>query len=181
MLDYLGLFRIALGGEKLKLLDLEFKLLRGLSKISLTRGKNIITDNKLVRLNGKKIEDSYNIYGKIKDDKLKEYNPHLRFNLKNGKVTLAKCECHEEKYDEDLGRMVICEHLVAIILTFFDKIKKQSNKDNIENVKKETVKYILDEKSNKELLDIDVVLNEVKDKNGDYFEANFFIGSKIKS
>lgn len=169
-----------MGGEKLKLLDLEFKLLRGLSKISLTRGKNIITDNKLVRLNGKKIEDSYNIYGKIKDDKLKEYNPHLRFNLKNGKVTLAKCECHEEKYDEDLGRMVICEHLVAIILTFFDKIKKQSNKDNIENVKKETVKYILDEKSNKELLDIDVVLNEVKDKNGDYFEANFFIGSKIK-
>ncbi len=164
----------------MKLLDLEFKLLRDISKISLTRGKNIITDKKLVRLNGKKIESSYNIYGKIKDDKFKEYNPHLRLDLKSGKVTLAKCECHDEKYDENLDGIVICEHLVAIILTFFDKVKKQSNKNNIENIKKENIKYILDEKSNKEPLEIDVVLNEVKDKNGDYFETNFFIGSKTK-
>ncbi|WP_252229111.1 SNF2-related protein [Clostridium sp. ZBS15] len=164
----------------MKLLDLESQLLKSISKISLTKGKDIITDKKLVRLNGKKIESLYNIYGKIKDDKLKEYNPHLRLDLKNGKVTLAKCECHKEKYDEDLDGIVICEHLVAIILTFFDQVKKQSNKNKIENVKKENVKYILDEKNNKELLAIDVVLNEVKDKNEDYFEASFLIGSKTK-
>ena len=163
----------------MKILDLEFELLKNISKISLTRGKSIISDKKLVRFNGKKIENSYNIYGKIKDDKLKEYNPHLRLDLKTGKVILAKCECHEEKYDENLDNMVICEHLVAIILMFFNQLKKKNNKAS-DNIKKESMKYIVDEKSNKELLEIDVVLNEIKDQNKDYFEVSLFIGNKIK-
>lgn len=163
----------------MKLLDLEFELLRNISKISLTRGKNIIANKKLVRFNGKKIESSYNIYGKIKDGKIKEYNPHLRLDLKTGKVTLAKCECHKEKYEESLDSIVICEHLVAIILTFFHQLKKKNSKAT-EDSKSENIKYTIDEKSNKELLEIDVVLNEVKDQSKDYFEVNFFIGNKIK-
>ncbi|AOR23853.1 DEAD/DEAH box helicase [Clostridium taeniosporum] len=164
----------------MKLLDLELQLLKSISKISLVKGKDIIKNKMISRLNGKKFKNSYNIYGKIKGEKCKEYNPHLRIDLKSGKVILAKCECHEEKYNENINDIIFCEHLSAIVLTFFDKVKKQNKKSNIETIKKTHSKYILNEENNKELLEIDVVLNEVKDKNGNYFETSFFIGDKTK-
>ncbi|SFD42022.1 DEAD/DEAH box helicase [Clostridium uliginosum] len=175
----------------MKVSDLEFKLLKDISKISLINGKKILDNNRIIRVSGKKIDGLYNIYGKIKgDNKSSTYNPHLRIDLKNGNVLLAKCECHDFDLDNPIKEIFLCEHLASIMMRFFNEAKKQikSKKESIKTQNEDDdlrndkiiLNNIISENRDKNLLEIDVFLKEVKDNNSSYFEASFFIGNKTK-
>ncbi|MBW6410560.1 DEAD/DEAH box helicase [Clostridium sp. YB-6] len=173
----------------MKISDLELKLLKNISRASLIKGRKILESNRIIRVSGKNINGIYNLYGKIKcDSNIINYNPHLRIDLKSGKILLTKCECFNLELEDNCNSIFICEHLASIIIKFFDKakkqielknryIKEQSKKDLSNNL----IDYITKENRDKKQLEIDVALKEVKDKSRDYFEASFFVGITTKN
>lgn len=169
----------------MKISDLELKLLKNISRASLINGTKILGSNRIIRVSGKNINGIYNLYGKLKgDNTIINYNPHIRIDLKSGKILLTKCECHNFESDNNV---FICEHLAAIIIKFFDKAKKQIKVKNTyvkeqsrKDLSNDLIDYIINENIDKKQLEIDVALIEVKDKSGDYFEASFLVGNTTK-
>ncbi|GAA0079090.1 DEAD/DEAH box helicase [Clostridium sp. CTA-5] len=172
----------------MKISDLELKLLKNISRVSLINGTKILESNRIIRVSGKNINGLYNLYGKIKgDNTIINYNPHIRIDLKNGEILLTKCECHNFESENTYNSIFICEHLAAIIIKFFDKAKKQIKVKNTyvkeqsrKDLSNNLINYIINKNIDKKQLEIDVALREVKDKSGDYFEASFFVGNTTK-
>lgn len=171
----------------LKVSELEDLILKNASKINLTRGKDIIASKKLSKLNVHKVGKEYNIYGNFKNDKNSfMYNPHMKINLMDKKITYAKCGC--EMFSEVHGErgIYLCEHLVAIGLSFVNtiKVKLNAKTQKMNNTKDDKIilQYLKDimckEDSlyKKEKLTINVSIKENL-SNKETFTLSFFVGN----
>lgn len=173
--------------EVLKVSELEDLVLKNASKINLNMGKEILSSKRLNKLNVHKVGNEYNIYGSFKNEKNSfMYNPHMKINLIEKKITYAKCGC--EMFNEvHVGHGIyLCEHLVAIGLSFTNAIKAKLNmktqkKDEIKDDKSilDGLKDIINDKellNKKEKLSINISIKEnLYDK--ETFTISLFAGS----
>jgi len=182
----------------MKISELEKIILDNSSKINLNRGKEILKRVDLTKISINKIDDNYNIYGNFKcENKIQNYNSHLKINIKNKTITLAKCDCSMFLDFDSKNNIYLCEHLVAIGLGFVAQIKKKINKtsENKEVLRKD--KNLLHKLSNinnfsstkqlncdkfslsskKEKLELNISLKEVYEEKGNYFDVSIFAGT----
>ena len=185
----------------MKVSELEEIILDNASKLNLNRGKEILKSKDLTKININKIDDDYNIYGNFKcENKIQSYNSHLKINIKNKRITLAKCECNMFLEFDSKNNIYLCEHLIAIGLEFIYQIKKKLNKtsENKEILNKD--KNLLPRLANidkvvsskelklnkfnlskselsdfKKKLELNISIKEVFDDNSNYFDINIFI------
>lgn len=181
----------------MKISELEKIILESTSKLNLNRGKEILKRGDLTKISITKVDDYYNIYGSFKcNNKIQSYNSHLKINFKSKKITLSKCECDIFLEVDSKNNIYLCEHLVAISLSFIQQIKKKLNKSNeskevirkdknilIDLNKLNTIDKSEFENLNKlnvynlkDKLELNISLKEVVDENNDYFDVSLSIG-----
>jgi len=184
----------------LKISELEKLILDNASKFSLNNGKQILEDGNLLKISIKKVENNYNIYGNFNsENKVQSCNSHLKIDIVNKRITLAKCKCSGSLEFDAKNNVYLCEHLVALGLNFIHQIKKKVNKTatNKEVLRKDK-NLLLDlpnannfisrdkidlDKLNlslnikKQKLKLSLSLKEVVEDNRDYFDVSIFLGS----
>jgi len=183
----------------LKVSELEKIILDNASKLNFNRGKEILKSGDLTKININKIDENYNIYGNFKgENKIQIYNSHLKIDIKNKKITFAKCECSMFIEFDAKNNIYLCEHLVGIGLGFVHQIKKKLNKtsEDREGLRKD-IKLLLnlsqinnnklsnnvnsDEftllSDSKEKLELNISVKEVFEDKGNYFDISISIGN----
>ncbi|MCE5220574.1 MAG: DEAD/DEAH box helicase [Clostridium sp.] len=184
----------------MKVSELEKIILDKTFKLNLNRGKEILKSGDLSKININKIEDNYNIYGNFKcKNKIQSCNSHLRIDIKNKRITFAKCECSIFLEFDSKNNIYLCEHLVAIGLGFANQIKKKLNQtsENKEVLRKDknllfnlsnisnfrSSEKINSDKFNlsntKEKLELNISLKETFEDKGNYFDVSISIGINI--
>lgn len=106
------------------------------SMISKNNGKKLFEEALVNKVISKKIEDTYHIYGRVKDDNGKdnknEYSTHIKFDL-NDEVKAVKCTCNQFEENSREIKKYICSHIIATMYKFYyeasSKIKKQEFKE----------------------------------------------------
>ncbi|WP_160691851.1 SNF2-related protein [Clostridium sp. C2-6-12] len=184
----------------MKISELEKLILDNASKLNLTRGKEMLQGRELPKVSIKKVENNYNIYGSFtSDNKIQSCNSHLKINVINKKIDLAKCQCNNSIEFGSKNNIYMCEHLVALGLIFIQQIKKKMNKteqekDNLredkklllnlpkltdihENTKMDLNDFINNINKNKKKLNLNLSLKETFQEERDYFELSIFIGN----
>lgn len=175
----------------MKISELENIIIKNSSKLNITRGRKLL-ENKSFNIDVHKVDNFYNIYGRFKSEKnRKNYNPHLRIDLINEKLSFTKCNCSIFEEGDLKNRIYMCEHLVAAGLKFVQDVKKKlaSKKNEVQRYDKKIIKelentYLLysEEKEKvlekKEKLNINISLKEVKEENIKAFDVNIYIGHK---
>jgi superfamily II DNA or RNA helicase len=184
----------------LKISELEKLIFDNASKFNLAKGKQILEDGNFPKINIKKIENDYNIYGNFNsENKVQSYNSHLKIDILNKRITLAKCQCSGFLDFDSKNRIYLCEHLVALGLNFIYQIKNKVNKasSNKEVLRKDknlllnlpnlnsfisgdTIdldKINLSLNRKREKLQLSLSLKEVFEDNGNYFDVSVFLGS----
>ena len=181
----------------MRISDLEKIILDNTSKLNFNRGKEILKSESLTKINIKKVEDYYNIYGSFKcKNKIQSYNCHLKIDIRNKRITYSKCGCSMFLEIDYKNNIYLCEHLVAIGLAFVEQIKKKLNKtiENKEVLRKdkklllklsnmnkfrpmEEINYDkLNLSNEKQKLELNISLKEVFDDKENYFDVSLFVG-----
>ncbi|WP_198944307.1 SNF2 helicase associated domain-containing protein, partial [Clostridium puniceum] len=184
----------------MKISELEKLILDNTSKFNLNKGKQILEGSNLPKINIKKAEDNYNIYGNFNsENKLQSCNSHLKIDIINKIITLAKCQCSGFLEFDSKNNVYLCEHLVALGLNFIYQIKKKMNKitEDKEVLKKDKNlllnlpnannfisrdkidldKLNLSLNTKKQKLQLSLSLKEVLEYNRKCFGVSIFIGS----
>lgn len=123
----------------MKLNELRAIVFKSASNVMKKEGKNIFNKGLVTYIKGKKIQNIYHIYGKVKDkSKLKEYNTHIIINLQKKKLDGAKCSCDEFKEFASNGYNLMCSHITSTSYKFFsllpnrnDETREDSEKNKI--------------------------------------------------
>lgn len=175
----------------MKISELENIIIKNSSKLNIIRGRKLLED-KSFNIDVHKVDNFYNIYGRFKSEKNnKNYNPHLRIDVINKKLSFTKCSCSIFEEGDLKNRIYMCEHIVASGLKFVEDVKKRlaSKKNEIQRYDKKIIRelentYLLhsEEKEKvlekKEKLNINISLKEVKEENIKDFDVNIYIGNK---
>jgi SNF2 family DNA or RNA helicase len=104
---------------------LEAIVLKSASKLMREEGEKAFKKGLVTYFNGKKIEETYHIYGRVRDESiLKELSTHIKINLKNKKLEGIQCTCEEHKEFAASGYFFMCSHLTATAFKFFSMIMK---------------------------------------------------------
>ena len=133
----------------MKISELEKLIFDNASKLNLSRGKQMLQKGNLPKISIKKVEHIYNIYGNFtSDNKIQFCNAHLKINIINKKIELAKCQCNNSLEFNSKNHIYLCEHLVVLGLLFIQQIKNKMNKtedqkDNSSEDKKLLVKKLI--------------------------------------
>ncbi|OPJ64449.1 DEAD/DEAH box helicase [Clostridium oryzae] len=115
----------------MKLNELKLIFNKSASNAIKKEGKEIFDKGLVTHFKGKKIDEVYHIYGKVKDkSKFKEINTHLEINLKEKKIEEAVCSCGEFRELSSSGYMLKCRHLTATVYKFFSLLSKNKNQVN---------------------------------------------------
>lgn len=174
----------------MKISELENLILKNSSKINIIRGRNLIEDNS-IDIDVHKVSSVYNVYGIIRSKNgLKNYNSHLRIDIKNKKISFGKCSCSLFQEHDFKNKIYLCEHLVATGIKFIEDVKRKLNTNKNEKVRLDKIilkelkySYALNshEKSKiydkREQLQINISLKEVKEQDIRAFDVNLYIGS----
>ncbi|MBE6062093.1 MAG: ATP-dependent helicase [Clostridium butyricum] len=173
----------------MKLSKLEEIILSNTSTININRAKNILNNKELMRFNIHKSEGYYNVYGNFKsENKLQSYSAHLKIDLKEEMITLAKCNCNTYKDGVAGNNHYKCEHIIATGLKFINQVKnKISNKSESKiGLESKIVNQILQSKEfckynkveeKREKLDISISLKEVNGEKDLYFDMYLYVGN----
>lgn len=183
----------------MKISELEKLIFDNASKLNLTRGKQMLKEGNLPKISIKKVEDNYNIYGDFTSNtKTQTCNSHLKINIANKKIELTKCQCKNSLECTSKNNIYLCEHLVALGLTFIQQIKKKMNKtdkqkdDSSEeqrllinlpritdfhgNSVIDINRFHVNINKNKTKLNLNLSLKETFEEERNYFELSIFIG-----
>lgn len=88
------------------------------SSFSREGGTSILKAKGVKDLKGKKIENIYHIYGKVNSEN-KDYNTHIKVDMKTNKVLDTKCSCHTFIENRRHIRNYVCKHIIATNLAFY--------------------------------------------------------------
>ena len=109
----------------MKISELENIIIKNSSKLNIIRGRKLLED-KSFNIDVHKVDNFYNIYGRFKSEKNnKNYNPHLRIDVINKKLSFTKCSCSIFEEGDLKNRIYMCEHIVASGLKFVEDVKKR--------------------------------------------------------
>lgn len=143
--------------------EFKYVLLKNSSDFTKSRGKDIFYKGLVEDIKGKKVENNYNIYGKVLDgDKGISYTTYIKVNMATKKLETVKCSCGEFRELSLSYKLFMCPHLIATSYKFIKLISKnirsKSNKD-------ETTSKVTSESQNK-LVDKNksVTILEAKEK-----------------
>ncbi|ENK1242077.1 SNF2 helicase associated domain-containing protein [Clostridium botulinum] len=146
-------------------------------------GKKIYKKGVVFDIKSKKIDNSYNIYGKVKDENnSNDYYTHIRINMAKGILEKTKCSCDDFINNASYKKEFLCPHIIATMYKFYDlavktlkyKINKQNKGKYIigNTILNEIIKY----NNLKEKLNISIKLNHINNSDLEYYEAHFKIG-----
>lgn len=176
----------------MKLSKLEELVLKNTSTINVKRAEKILDNDELIKFNIHKADNFYNVYGNFKsENKLQSYSAHLKIDYKNERMIIGRCNCNTYREGVLGNRFYKCEHIIATGLKFVSQVKSKINANNKQVDKKEVldnklIKDIVKSKTfnlyknsnmNKEKLDINVSIKEVKGEKELCFDITFFVGS----
>lgn len=176
----------------MKLSKLEELVLKNTSTINVKRAEKILDDNELIKFNIHKADNFYNVYGNFKsDNKLQSYSAHLKIDFKSEKILLGRCNCNTYREGVLGNKLYKCEHIIATGLNFISQVKSRMNKDKDSGKKEALESKILNaitksktfniyndkKNNNKEQLEINISIKEVKGESELCFDVNFFISS----
>ncbi|AAK81371.1 MULTISPECIES: DEAD/DEAH box helicase [Clostridium] len=87
-------------------------------------GKSALKMGLVTYFKGKKIDDTYHIYSRVKD-KIKplEFNTHIKINLVTKRLEV-ECSCDEFKEFKSKGYTLKCSHIVATSYKFLSLVSK---------------------------------------------------------
>ncbi|HIG0356116.1 DEAD/DEAH box helicase [Clostridium sporogenes] len=156
------------------------------SKLVRIEGKKIYKSELVYDVKSKKINNIYNIYGKVKNEnKINDYYTHVKINISKGILEKTKCSCDDFIENSAYDKEFLCPHIIATTYKFYDlAIKRLKDKSNKKEDKSKTMvgNTILNEitkyENLKEKLNISVKLNHINNDLLDYYEAQFKIGKK---
>ena len=101
-------------------------------------GEDAFNKGLVYNFKGKKIEDIYHIYGRMKDKSgNKELNTHIKINLQKKKLEGAKCSCDEFNEFASSGYTLMCSHITATaykFLSLLSKDKEETCEDSEKNI-----------------------------------------------
>ncbi|ENK0557410.1 DEAD/DEAH box helicase [Clostridium sporogenes] len=154
------------------------------SKLVRIEGKKLYKGGLVFDIKSKKIDNSYNIYGKVKNEnKSNDYYTHIRINMSKGILEKTKCSCDDFIHNSVYKEEFLCPHIIATMYKFYDlAVKSIKDKTNKEEDKSKFIvgNTILNEitKYNnlREKLNVSVKLNHINNDDLDYYEAQFKIG-----
>ncbi|AJD27327.1 DEAD/DEAH box helicase [Clostridium botulinum] len=154
------------------------------SKLVRMEGKKIYKSGLVFDIKSKKIDNVYNIYGKVKNEnKSNDYYTHIRINMPKGILEKTKCSCDDFIENSVYKEEFLCPHIIATMYKFYDlAIKSLKDKANKKEEKSETMvgNTILNEitkyKNLKEKLNISIKLDHINNDSLDHYEAQFKIG-----
>lgn len=126
-------------GDFLKLNELKSIVFKSVSNHMKREGEDSFNKGLVTYFKGKKIENIYHVYGRVKDkSKLKEFNTHIKINLQKKKLDGANCSCDEFKEFASSGYTLMCSHITATAYKFFSLLSKDKDKAR-ENSEKNTI------------------------------------------
>ncbi|PIH03178.1 DEAD/DEAH box helicase [Clostridium combesii] len=154
------------------------------SKSVKMEGNKIYKNGLVSDVKSKRINNIYNIYGKVKNEnKSNDYYTHISINTSKGILEKTKCSCDDFIENSVYKEEFLCPHIIATIYKFYDlAIKSFKDKANKKEEKSETMlgNTILNEiakyKNLKEKLNISIKLEHINNDSLDYYEAQFKIG-----
>ncbi|MGL5617273.1 MAG: DEAD/DEAH box helicase [Sarcina sp.] len=130
------------------------------SSIAKARGEDIYKKALVKGIKGKKISESYHIYGEINNNLgATILNSHLKFDLKTLNLISCNCSCLDYSENSKYNSKYICEHMVATICKFYDLAEKKISKSKIKEQK---------------------VPNEIFKQLGKEKKSNLFLSLKVK-
>lgn len=100
-------------------------------------GEDAFNKGLVTYFKGKKIDNIYHIYGRVKDkSKPKEINTHIKINLQKKKLEGAECSCDEFKEFALKGYTFMCSHITASAYKFFSLLPRDKNETRNDSKKK---------------------------------------------
>ena len=147
------------------------------SKLIQKEGENLFNKNLVSNISSKRINNIYNIYGKVTDSK--ETNIHytqIKINLLNKTLEETKCNCTNFSENYKYNKRFLCPHLADTMYKFYDLAKKKANKKVCKNNNSgdKILSLLKEENKDKEPLDIKIKINYKN--NSRFFEVEFKIG-----
>ncbi|ATD57292.1 DEAD/DEAH box helicase [Clostridium chauvoei] len=164
----------------MKLKNIVYEILNLGANLTKSQGKKLFDLDLATNIKSKKIDNIYHIYGKVfSENKAKEYNCHIKIDLKTGKVIGSTCNCDDFYNNSKFKDRFICKHIIATTYKFYhlaqEKIPnlKQPYKLNGDRL----VKCIVD-KNTIEILDLNIKIKNINTGKCNYYEAEFRIANK---
>ena len=169
----------------MKLSKFEELIIKNSSKYNIEKGKELLKNKELLKLNIHKNDYIYNIYGNFKQENSNEFfSSHLKIDTKNEKIISCRCGCD---YFFDISKndknIYMCKHLYATGFKFIEAAKSNLKKKNTENIEKNILKklYYIDDIKHinncveKTKVTLSVSVKEVIDANGRNFDIGLYI------
>ncbi|WP_257674013.1 DEAD/DEAH box helicase [Clostridium felsineum] len=115
----------------MKLNELRTMLLETASKARKEEGKDAFKKGLVTYFKGKRIEDIYHIYSRVKDKvRPLEFNTHIKVNLVTKHVEV-ECTCDEFKEFKSKGYTLKCGHITATMYKFISLLPRSTSEKNI--------------------------------------------------
>lgn len=172
----------------MKLSKFEELIMNNCSKYNIEKGRKLLKNKEVLKLNIHKNENIYNIYCNFKKENANELlSSHLKIDTKNEKIILCKCRCD---YFLDLSKndkkIYMCEHLAATGFKFLEAAKINLKKKSVINNEKNILNklYYLDyietisNPVKKTKLVLNVIVKEVLEINKQNFDISIFVNNE---
>lgn len=171
----------------MKLSKFEELIIKNSSKYNMEKGKELLKNKELLKLNVHKNDYIYNIYGNFKQENSNEFfSSHLKIDTKNEKIISCRCGCD---YFFDISKndknIYMCKHLYATGFKFIEAAKSNLKKKNTENIEKNILNqlYYIDGIKHinnfveKTKLTLSVSVKEVVETNRRSFDISLYINN----
>jgi SNF2 family DNA or RNA helicase len=110
----------------LKLNELKSIVFKSTTSAMKKEGEDAFNKGLVTYFKGKKINDIYHLYGRVKHNN-KEFNTHIKINIKKKKLEGAICSCEEFKECASSGYTLMCIHINATAYKFFSLLSEDKN------------------------------------------------------
>lgn len=171
----------------MKLSKFEELIIKNSSKYNMEKGKELLKNKELLKLNVHKNDYIYNIYGNFKQENSNEFfSSHLKIDTKNEKIISCRCGCD---YFIDISKndknIYMCKHLYATGFKFIEAAKSNLKKKNTENIEKNILNQLyyidgiehINNSVEKTKLTLSVSVKEVVETNGRNFDISLYINN----
>lgn len=171
----------------MKLSKFEELIIKNSSKYNMEKGKELLKNKELLKLNVHKNEYIYNIYGNFKQENSNEFfSSHLKIDTKNEKIISCRCGCD---YFFDISKndknIYMCKHLYATGFKFIETAKSNLKKNNTENIEKNILNQLyyidgikhINNSVEKTKLTLSVSVKEVVETNKRNFDISLYINN----
>ncbi|WP_435790706.1 DEAD/DEAH box helicase [Clostridium sp.] len=115
----------------MKINELENIVFKSSSDNMRSKGHKIFNNGLVTKINGKKIDNIYHIYGLVSNEtKSGELNTHIAIDLLKRKLEGVKCTCEDFKGRPSTDYLFMCSHLTATAYRFFSLTAKKTVKES---------------------------------------------------